>query len=76
MDIKYYKFHISKRKDKDILEKIEDIPRPLRSEFIRAAIRFYIKHFSFNFTGPSHVDTPGKITKDVFGFSDEIHTES
>lgn len=65
MDIKYYKFHISKRKDKDILEKIEDIPRPLRSEFIRAAIRFYLEHFNFESSSP--VNTSNTRPKDIFG---------
>ncbi len=36
---KKYRIYIDTEKDKDIYEKLESIPRPLRGEFIRLAIR-------------------------------------
>ena len=40
--VKMYRIYINVEKHKDIYECLEGIPRPLRGEFIRTSIRFFM----------------------------------
>ena len=40
---KKYRIYVDPEKDRDIYEKLESIPRPLRGEFIRMAIKRFME---------------------------------
>jgi hypothetical protein len=71
--MKRYRIYINVEKHKDIYECLERIPRPLRGEFIRTAIRFFMDNTnSMNNlrTEPKEKTTelaPQKSFLDVFG---------
>jgi len=39
---KKYRIYVDTKRHRDIYEKLESVPRPLRGEFIRTAIRFFM----------------------------------
>jgi hypothetical protein len=70
--MKRYRIYINVEKHKDIYECLERIPRPLRGEFIRTAIRFFMNNTnSMNNlkteTAGTTDNTPQKSFSDVFG---------
>jgi hypothetical protein len=70
--IKKYRIYINVEKHKDIYECLEGIPRPLRGEFIRTAIRFLMNNTnSMNSLRTEPVgktdNAPRKSFLDVFG---------
>ncbi len=64
---KKYRIYVDLEKDRDIYEKLESIPRPLRGEFIRMAIRRFMEEESEK--GKLRKDGEGKKKPflDVFG---------
>jgi hypothetical protein len=71
--IKMYRIYINVEKHKDIYECLEGIPKPLRGEFIRTAIRFLMnKTDSMNDLRKKPIEktadlSPQKSFLDVFG---------
>lgn len=67
MTNKCYKFHVDIEKEKDIFERLESIPRPLRGEFIKSALKFYMSHYNYgNYGNHNTQDSPIFSSDDVF----------
>ncbi len=62
MKKKYYRFGLNHEKHQDVIESIEEVPRPLRGEYIAAAIRILQKT---NITKISNSDNSNKGVSDV-----------